>query len=657
MKKFLFPLLAVILPMAICAQLLDNKREFQRAPYALKTFNHQQLTTPSRIDLAANQLIMGHYDTDDVAASDEGIGFNSAGTKQLGTIITPEEVAVFNGGKIVKFRVGLANAANITKVLVAKVTAAGAVSTVKSFTCNTNAAGWNEITLSSPYDISLTTGQGLLIGFEYKQVSGQYPLSAVQVGDIYPTLQKSGLSWSEVSGFDAYGNLSVQCVVESDNFPEYMINVSNLNLKKMIKLSDDITFTFNTKNLGIGEEIATGACTYDVLLDGELVTTISNPEAFGRNALTIDCTLPTTGIASGKHTLTVAVNSLNGVPVENPASVSGEFLLYENSFPRQMHLIEEFTSNTCTWCPLGATFLKTVMGLRDDIAMVAIHGTLSASSPDPFETSECDNLFDYMDAGGWPTGVFDRSTGWEDDVNIANGLGYYEQYHQQYAQLLSDFFDYLAESIPSYATININSTFDATTRKAVVTIDGNITSDFDTMMGEDAKLSVFLTEDGLVYKQYDQGSWVEDYVHNHVFRKALGSEFGVAINKTSDTKYSNTFEITIPTDWNTNNMDIVAFISRPLANGATNVYTDMYVNQANKRKFGEYDEPATSLRGDVDGDGVVGMDDLTALINYLVFNDTTGLDMEGADCCIDGNVNMDDLTALINYLVYNTWND
>ena len=227
MKKFLFLLLAVILPMAICAQLLDNNREFQRAPYALKTFQKHQMTTPSRIDLAANQLIMGHYTTDDVASSNEGIGFTSAGTKQLGTIITPEEVAVFNGGKIVKFRVGLANAANITKVLVARVTIAGAVSTLKSYTCNTNAAGWNEITLSSPSDISLSTGQGLLIGFEYKQVRGQYPLSAVQVGDIYPTLLKGSLSWSEVSGFDAYGNLSVQCVVESDNFPEYLINVTS----------------------------------------------------------------------------------------------------------------------------------------------------------------------------------------------------------------------------------------------------------------------------------------------------------------------------------------------------------------------------------------------------------------------------------------------
>ena len=176
-------------------------------------------------------------------------------------------------------------------------------------------------------------------------------------------------------------------------------------------------------------------------------------------------------------------------------------------------------------------------------------------------------------------------------------------------------------------------------------------------MGADSKLSVFLTEDGLVYKQVDDNVWVYDYVHNHVFRKALGSVYGVDINRVGDNKYSNTFEYTIPSSWKTENMEIVAFISRPLANGASGNYTDMYVNQANKRKFGEYDEPVTTLRGDVDGNGVVGMDDLTALIDYLVTNNDTDLDMEGADCCIDGNVNMDDLTELINYLVFNAWND
>ena len=58
-----------------------------------------------------------------------------------------------------------------------------------------------------------------------------------------------------------------------------------------------------------------------------------------------------------------------------------------------------------------------------------------------------------------------------------------------------------------------------------------------------------------------------------------------------------------------------------------------------------------ALPGDVDGNGLVGMDDLSAMINYLLTGDATGLSMAGAD--IDGNglVGMDDLSALINFLL------
>ena len=65
---------------------------------------------------------------------------------------------------------------------------------------------------------------------------------------------------------------------------------------------------------------------------------------------------------------------------------------------------------------------------------------------------------------------------------------------------------------------------------------------------------------------------------------------------------------------------------------------------------GYFTEKVDFVRGDVNGNGVVNMDDLTALINYLVYG--TAVDMTGADANLSGDVGMDDLTALINYLVY-----
>ena len=65
----------------------------------------------------------------------------------------------------------------------------------------------------------------------------------------------------------------------------------------------------------------------------------------------------------------------------------------------------------------------------------------------------------------------------------------------------------------------------------------------------------------------------------------------------------------------------------------------------------------TVIRGDVNGDGKVNMDDLTALINYLVYGTAVNMPNSAACSSVEDTtvVNMDDLTALINYLVYNQW--
>ncbi len=58
------------------------------------------------------------------------------------------------------------------------------------------------------------------------------------------------------------------------------------------------------------------------------------------------------------------------------------------------------------------------------------------------------------------------------------------------------------------------------------------------------------------------------------------------------------------------------------------------------------------LRGDVNGDGQVKIDDVTALINLLLSGNTSA---PAADCNLDGKVAIGDVTALINYLLSSTW--
>ena len=76
--------------------------------------------------------------------------------------------------------------------------------------------------------------------------------------------------------------------------------------------------------------------------------------------------------------------------------------------------------------------------------------------------------------------------------------------------------------------------------------------------------------------------------------------------------------------------------------------------------FEKIEEPQPTVdRGNVNGVGGVDMDDLTALINYLL-DSTYPINQANAAACNnaeDTAVDMDDLTALINFLLNGTWDN
>ena len=63
------------------------------------------------------------------------------------------------------------------------------------------------------------------------------------------------------------------------------------------------------------------------------------------------------------------------------------------------------------------------------------------------------------------------------------------------------------------------------------------------------------------------------------------------------------------------------------------------------------------LRGDVDCDGSVTISDVTALIDYLLSGNASGICLSAADCDQDGSVTISDVTSLIDYLLSGNWPD
>ena len=552
--------------------------------------------------------IMGHYTSDSL--SSDGYAMSNSGSFALAVMLEPDELEMYMGGKIVAIRVGLSAPAEVSQVFVIPVLSANKYGDKAYWTCEINQAGWSTIELPDPYELNLEPGQKLLVGFNYKQETGQYPLSLVKVGQPYDTytLKKTGTKtrWAEV-GFINDGNLAVQCVVEKDSFPDYLMHASRLQTQSTIEAGQMLPFSLEVNNRGI-KQIEMGGLTMNVLVDGDQVATITNKTPFDGGYCTINDEISTEGFDSGDHVLTVELVEVDGQPLDEPITLDANFYVYRMSFPRQKHLVEQLTSTYCTYCPLGNSMLSILKSMRDDMIWVGIHGNLG-SGVDPFRSDQADSLMVYMTGGSisYPSGSFDRTVGWADDENIVSGLGYYEQYHQQVAEYFCTFFDYIAQENPTFVEIKGDCHFNEQTRMATVKIHGRVSPDFNSMVGEDSRLVVYLVEDSLVARQLNSGVWVQDYVHNGVFRQALNSVKGEPLNRT-DGRYKNVYRVAIPQQWDWTKMRVVAFVARPVTN-YVNGFTDMYVNNAEEFTFAISDDVIETL---TDADAVpVSYYDLT----------------------------------------------
>jgi surface protein len=69
---------------------------------------------------------------------------------------------------------------------------------------------------------------------------------------------------------------------------------------------------------------------------------------------------------------------------------------------------------------------------------------------------------------------------------------------------------------------------------------------------------------------------------------------------------------------------------------------------------GYFSEKPDFIQGDVDGNNIVDINDVTALIDLLLNGGT--ISNPAANCNQDGSIDIDDVTALIDYLLFGAWN-
>ena len=600
MKKALLALAALLLTATTTnaqIQKWQGENMWAKAP---KT----TLLTPNKAkkiqkaDIADNQRIMGFYTGDELGSKDYAMGLNANGTFKAGVMFTPDLIGNFVGGQIVKARFAVWQDLGDTPFEVYEMDPQGNISSTPSAEGSVSAVSgtWNEVTLDKPVEIK--KNYGYILCYTYQQKTKQWPLAVD--GDVNPGAEDpngyGALIYGDLGeGKEAWylmstgaGNFMIQAIVEGGSFLPEDIAIKNLSVTKMAQKGQDINYSFSIKNTG---DNMPSSYALSLALDGTEVETLNTPITLTNSYQTVNgkLALPS-DLTSGQHKLSVTVTSINGkTPTEgtDDDALETSFACYTTSMPRKMDLVENMTSQLCVNCPYGHNVLEALTEIRPNIAWVAVHSS-GMDNPtynqyDIFATDESDNI-SYVQCNGYPSASFNRmyidDSSINDQGTLAVGIGYNPQYTQQAAQMFNAMLDELDTEMPSFASVDIATKLDGNNLN--IKVSGDAVEDFKQYVGDDAVVTVYLLEDGLVANQTGAS---KNYVHNHVLRDVVTDNvFGDPINWTSATTYQNEFNVTLDSEWNSDNMQVVAFIGRPVTKNST--IDDVWVNNTNMVKLG-----------------------------------------------------------------------
>lgn len=629
MKRLVLPLVAFLLSASFATaqtlKTLGTVRAEKNPNVGLIAPAKTPKAAPKKADATAHQYYLGNItDADDI--TDDNAPQNSVGlpgyagkVTSAACMIDPDKLALYDGGKIVGMRFALGASVGTSRVFVMGMTSDGNITDdIVSQDVPFTSSGWNEVELDEPHTIDLKK-EGVvtyLIGYDYTQKSGQtqaaYPLTVGTPGYAYSLLLYgslgNGTGWYTMDANGTNYGLACQLLIETEGEVKAVdLSLTQLVTVPFVKKGEKLQVSGYAKsaledltnvNFGAsmnGKEFAT-------FNSGEMTFT----DKYQNFGIELDAPDNMKGVGE-KNELAVYVKDINGVVPTgdkcNDDTIKANVAIYSESVARQKELVEHFTSQYCTYCPYGYDVLNKLTTDRNDIAWVSIHGDMSTGS-DVYTTDDSQYITALL-TQGYPSAALNRYyyPGMASMLSYSLGYADAETGAKNFDQLLqiSDLF------YPAFANINLDTKYDAATRKLTVKVSGNTVADFEKLMRNGAALTIYLTEDGLVSKQLNGQEWIEKYNHNNVLRKVVTSQFGdevIVNNGTYELDYDN---IVLDKSWNADNMNVIAFISCPLTYTTETYqgskyqvldkdYTEYWVTNAEKVKLGQ---SASGIAGNV----------------------------------------------------------
>lgn len=302
------------------------------------------------------------------------------------------------------------------------------------------------------------------------------------------------------------------------------------------------------------------------------------------NTDTLSMNLPTLGTITLPHAINwtptagsfydvdVWTSNPNGNTDGNPAddSLSQNVFVVLGNTVQKNAVFEQFTTAVCQFCPDGAWVAQQMETNYANVYTTSVH---SCFGTDAMTNTEASQLCSTLGNNSAPSGMVDRTLfDGEATVAFGRGSGYPNWQASTWAQRA------LANSqMGSAVDLNMVGTFNPTTRAMSVTVNASLV---DYIKPGVFTVGLMLIEDSVIgsgtgYNQVNayngstghpyagRGNPILNYPHRRVMRDILPGTWGqgnvIPANYSLNTPYTTTLTTTIPTSWDENKMQLIAF--------------------------------------------------------------------------------------------------
>lgn len=599
----------------------------------------KKVATRAGSDITDNQRYI-NYSYDESYVWPATFPADTQGAISLGTLFYSDAFKKYEGCKIVGARFYVNIPIGASKVGICHVKIENNTPYVGDILASkevpSTVAHWNYVWFDEPYKIDTKNFDGLLPYYDFTpsnmSADAGYPIAssgtyagtcgALAYGDIDGKHDQSSWAWQPIYLGTDGSNLMIQLIIEKEdgNFILHDLVLDKIAMSPFVKNNTKTGLAFtchndgrdNITNVKFGIEVdgeKMGTFTYDKTTAGDAFKEITNADYSN-----IPVGLPVDkDWAIGEHEVTVYPVLVEGKEPEGDLTndkLTTKFKVYKENFDRTKNLVEFYACQLSKYTYFADQVLTKTANAReeDDLAIVSIHGEGQQVNEDGsvekledvFTVPEANKLA-YYSTPSDGSGAFNRYFYDNDVINAEKALtvnmaAQDASDQDNVVSMLNTIINESTTFYPSFSTVGIESKLDDATGKLTIKVMGKLINDYQKLIGDDARLTVYLTEDKVIGKQNTGGSIAKPrFTHNHVLRKIVTGTLGDAL-QTNGNSYENDYEIELDDAWKSKNMHIIAFVSRPMKetekDGKTalaSAMNDLWVDNTNMVAVGESD--------------------------------------------------------------------